>query len=122
MGNDDARPPFEQICDGRLNLVLGLTVECASCLIKDEDWRVRQECTSQGNSLPLTAREFYSAFSNQGIKPFGESADKLPGMCSFCSSDNLFLRSIKSRERDVFPKRSMEEFWLLRYYSDLLAQ
>jgi hypothetical protein len=51
--------------------------------IKDQDRRVFQESTSQGNALTLAAGETHASFPNQRLIALGKSADKFVGVGGF---------------------------------------
>ena len=74
MGDDDARllAFLHEDVEGLLDLVLALSIECAGCLIQENDLRLSHDSPSDGNSLLLATRQFESSFTDQSIEALWE--------------------------------------------------
>src|ERR1700746_1641488 len=63
---------------------LALIVECACCLVEDQDARVGDECTRDRNALALATRQVAAALSDEGVVALRELEDELMGSGERC--------------------------------------
>src|SRR2546423_15500338 len=62
--------------NGLLDFVLGRTIDGAGRVVEDEDARIGQQRTRNGDALALTAGKSHTAFANHRVVAFFEVADK----------------------------------------------
>ena len=67
MGNHQGRPAFHQLLNRVEDRGFGMNVQGAGGLVKYENGRVLEKCTSQGNTLSLSTREFHSTLTYQSV-------------------------------------------------------
>ena len=80
MGDDDGRPTDHQPLQCLLDQELGFGVDRGRRLVQDQDRRVPQHRSGDGQPLPLTAGELDSALTNQGLIPVRKLLDEVVGI------------------------------------------
>ena len=97
MCHDNGCTPHECLVDGRLNLSLGFSVQSRCCFVKQQDLRLTEECTSNGETLPLTTRNAHSTISDYRVIAIGQLLDK-----AVCMRDSTYVDDLIAI-RSVFP-------------------
>ena len=77
MGNDEGGSMNHQALQGLLDQVLRLRVQGRGRLVQDEDGRVFEDCPSNGDPLPLAARDPDPLLPDPGGIALGQGADEL---------------------------------------------
>ena len=122
MGDHKCRAPHREIFEGSLDLAFGLGIKCGSGLIQNEDWRVAQENPGDGHTLFLPARERYTAFAHDSIKPVWQLVDHIAQAGFFGGEADLFFGGVQSAIGDVFAQRTAKQEYILTDDPDLRAQ
>ena len=77
MGDDERRPlsdePFHRVQQSGLSFHINRTRR----LVEDENRRVFEECSRNGKTLALTARETHAAFADKRVVAIGQSNNKV---------------------------------------------
>ena len=122
MGDDEARTPDHQIVERRLHDLLALRIECGGCLIEDEDARILQDGTRDGNALTLTARDADTTLPDLRIVAVLQLCDEIMRIRRTRRLLDLRIRRIEASIADVLANRRGEQHRLLWYQPDLSAQ
>ena len=122
VGYDKAGAPFHQMFEGHLHLVLTLGIECAGGFVEDEDGRVSQDGSGNGNSLALSTGEGYSTLADHGLVAISQFLYKAVGMCCPSGGDDVTLGRLGSSVRDVVGDGGVEKEGVLAHHADLIAE
>src|SRR6266550_1662075 len=79
MGNQQRGAPLQETSNSFLNLVLGGAVNRAGRIIQDQNTRVGEQGTRNGDALALSAGEGDTALANDGLVAILKTGDK--GVC-----------------------------------------
>src|SRR5438876_4002894 len=79
MGDQQRGAPLQETSNSFLNLVLGGAVNRAGRIIQDQNMRVGEQGTCNGNALALSAGERDAALANDGLVAILKTGDK--GVC-----------------------------------------
>ena len=85
----ECRPAAQDVSQRALNLVLRRAVNRTGGVIQDEDARIGQEGTGNGDPLALSAGERYAPFAYHGVVPVFEAHDEIVGLGLFRHGLNL---------------------------------
>ena len=77
MGDDERGPLLDQPLNALLNQILGLRVNVGRGLVKHDDLRIVEQCPSDGEALPLAARELDTPLAYLRVVPVREVCDEL---------------------------------------------
>ena len=91
-----------EVVNGLLNDFFALRVERGGGFIQQQDRRITQNGTGDGDALLLTAGEIAPAFTGDGIVAIADLLDEFMGMRFFGSGDDFRLGGIKAAIADVF--------------------
>ena len=80
VGDDEARAVFHQMVEGFLDETLGGGVNTGGGFVEDEDRRVFQEGTGDGEALFFAYAEFHATLAELRVKPLGEPPDEILGV------------------------------------------
>ena len=80
--------------EGRLNVTLGLGIECRCCFVEDEDRRVLQDGARDRQTLTLSTREQYAIFPDEGVESGREAVDEFLGVGGFSRCFDAISRRI----------------------------
>src|SRR5215813_21868 len=105
-----------------LDDALALVVERAGRLVEDQDARIGDERTGDGETLALAAGQARAALADDGVVTIGKLEDEVMGAGHLRSVNGLFDRHRAVGERDVVAHRAVEQDALLRHHADLTAQ
>ena len=83
VGDDECRPALSEPFHCFQQRSLSLHIDRTSRLVEDENRRVLQECSSNGNALALTAGKTHPAFTNKGVVNSCALADLAAAVISF---------------------------------------
>src|SRR5436305_14940746 len=100
MRHTDNGSMFLKTIDRCLDIGFGASIERRGGFVEDDYWRVADECSRDGNSLPLTAGQAHPAFANLCLITFRETHNKVVapggsrgsfnfrlGRAAFCTTD-----------------------------------
>ena len=96
-------------------------VESAGRFVENQDARLLDKGTGQGNSLLLAARELSTAGADVLVDFIRVLAHEVPGVSFPESLLDLSVRCVRLAHKDVLLDRGIEEDWLLADVTDLLA-
>ena len=96
VSNDQRTATAHQLIQCGLDVALGLGIEGRSGLVEDQDRRILQNGTGDGQSLALTARQLDAVFADHGVQTIRQRINEFQRVCRFgCSADFFF--SVASR-------------------------
>lgn len=72
VGNNEGSATSHDVVKGFLDLLLTVFIESASCLIKEQDVRLTNDCSGNCNTLFLTSRKLRASDSSKDIIPLME--------------------------------------------------
>src|SRR5262249_39941360 len=84
--------------------------------------RILQNCTRDGDSLPLPAAQLRPALSDHGVVLPWERYNEFMCVSGFSSGDHFFLSRIQPAIEDVVANRAAEQNGLLWHYGHLRTQ
>src|SRR5580693_7723933 len=122
MGNDKHRSAAGDLGHVLLNNALALVVERARRLVEDEDARVGNQRTGDGDALPLAAGQAAAALSHDRVVAFRQFEDEVVGAGKLRRGNDTLGRQGGIGQRDVFPDRAVEQHVFLKHDADLAAQ
>src|SRR5216684_5735238 len=122
MGNDKHRSTAGDLRHVLLNDPLALIIESARRLVEDEDARVGNQRTGDGDALPLAAGQAAAALAHDRVVAFGQFEDEVVGARKLCRGDDTLGRQRGIGQRDVVPDRAVEQHVFLKHDADLAAQ
>ena len=76
VGDHHRRAPDHKPLERLLNQPLGLRIDRRGRFVQDQDGRVAQDGTGDGEALLLPARELDAALADHGVVPLGQPFDK----------------------------------------------
>ena len=106
MSDGDRCAVFGKFFQAFLDLSFTLIIQCTGSFIQDQDRRVFQEDTGNGNPLLLTTGETGTTFSDKGFILLWKFHDKVVDVCTFCSGNDLFVRGIRFSVGNIITDRS----------------
>src|SRR6476646_12205104 len=122
VGDHDSRTIANEIGDGLLHQTFRLSVECGGRLVQNENGCVDQNCTSDSQSLALTAGKKDAALADNRIVTLGHFANEVVRQSDQRCFFDLDVGGVRFAVSDVVANRVVEKDDLLSYQSDLLAQ
>src|SRR5258706_10105860 len=122
MGNDECSPALFQALEGFQQMRLSFRVQRARRFIQNQDWRILEESTCDGESLPLAAREGDPSFTDFGLVSLRHRHDKFVSARGTGCSLNLLNGYPWSSICDIFTNAGREQNRLLQHKCDVLAQ
>lgn len=98
MGNLHCRPTIlvPDSFDSLLNLCLGRTVQSGRSFVKQQNLRIADQGSSDGESLALTTAQRNTAVSYEGLVAIRETCYKLMDVCSFAGIPYRFIKAVCS--------------------------
>src|SRR5262249_28236633 len=103
MCDDDDRSSASNLSHILLNNELALVVERACCLVENEDAWVGNERASDGDPLPLTARQAAAPLTDDCVIALGQLENKVMGACECRCGDDALGRRGRIGQRDIVP-------------------
>src|SRR2546421_9787557 len=110
MGDQQRGALLQETSNRFLNLVLGSAVYCAGRIIQDENSRVGEQGSCNGDALALSTREGDATLTNDGLVAMLKSGDK--GICLSilrCLFHSWLLCLSSQAIGDVLRDRSREQ-------------
>jgi hypothetical protein len=108
VGNDQRGSSHQQLSHGILDEPLALGVQIAGGLVQDEDRRVLENGTGDGDALPLTSRQLDAPLADDRIVAVRQTLDELVGMGAPGSGLDLILGGARAGISNVLPNRAAE--------------
>ncbi len=121
MRDDDAGAPMHQSLERFVHEAFTFAVECRSGFIEQQDSRVRQNRTGDGDALTLTPGKFHAARTHHGFHAFGQTLDELRRIRQSAGLVNLILSGASFSVADIFADRATKQQNLLRHDRHLRA-
>ncbi len=123
MGDGEHGLAFHQAVEALLDRGLDLRVQRACGLVEDQDRRVLQQDTGNGNALALSAGQLDATFPHMGvIAPVAlqilQIGDETMGFRFLRCGDDLFPRGIGTAIGNVLRDRAMQQGRVLRDHAD----
>ena len=109
---------FQRILDPGL----GFHIDRTGAVIQDQDCRLHQKSSRDGNALFLPPGEVGAARFNMAVIALRHIHDKVVRLGRFCSRDDLFITCVGMTIPDVVPHRPREQDGFLRHDPDMGEQ
>ena len=122
VGNDQGGAALRQGIKGTLDLGFCHTVQCGSGFVQDENGRVFQEDTGNGDPLLLSAGEKRAPFAHIGVKALGHSQNIIENFCFPGGLHHFLHGGIGFAVADIFKHRIGKEENILLNDADVLVQ
>src|SRR5438874_954135 len=104
---------FHQLVQRIENELLRFSVKPGGRLIENQDWRVSDYCSRDGDALALAARKGDSAFANHRFVTIGHALDEFVSVGEPRSAHYLFMRSLGLAVGNVLRDRRPKQERLL---------
>ena len=122
VGDHEDRAAPQQRFDRVLHEAFALRVEGARRLVEDQDLRVAQDRSSDGDALTLAAREARARDPHFGLVALGQGLRELVHVRGVGRGAQLVFRRPGARIPDVVRNRSVEEEWFLAHDGHVCQQ
>src|SRR6185437_4160569 len=109
MGDHKRGPAAHQIAEAFLDQGLGFGIEARCGFVENQDARVGQDRSRNGNALFLTSRELDAALADNRVVAVLETFGKLVHARRAAGREDFVFSSPRAAERDVFADRAIEE-------------
>src|SRR4026207_1798016 len=80
MRDQQCCPPSKNPAHRPLDLIFGITIDRTRRVINNQDARISQESTSNGNSLALAARKGHTTLTDNRLVAVGKIYNELMGL------------------------------------------
>src|SRR5664280_945034 len=122
VGDDEAGPAGHQLCHCFLDAYFRSGIDTACSFIENQDGRVCQDHTCDGQQLLLTSRDIGGLFIEDGAVSFRQTSDEVIGMRSLGSSHDLLLRRVVAPVGNILTDRAVEKPGILEDHTKHGAQ
>src|SRR5450756_782038 len=122
LGHDEDGALAVQAQQSLLDVSLGVDIDCTRTVVQDEDARLEEQGSGNGDALLLTPREVAATFLHHRVVSFRSTENELLGLRSLRSRFHLLLTGVGTAVAYVVPKRSGEEHGLLQRNANMAAQ
>ena len=120
--DDQARAAFHQAVHGLLDVFFSARIDVRGRLVEDEDVRVREERTADGDELPLALRDVVAGVGEQGLVSFGQGGRDLVDVAEGGGAFEVLLRGVRLGVAHVAADRVREEDRILQNDAHEIAQ
>src|SRR5437879_3042804 len=118
QGRAARRGPLQRVHNGSL----GSRIQAGGRLIQNQDRRVPQNRTRDGDPLLLPPGEGRASLRHYSLVAVGESLNELVGVGRDRRGGDLFVAGTRTPKRDVFADGAPEQQLVLQNQANLLAQ
>ena len=94
-------------------------VDAGGGFVQDDDRRVLEDGTGNGDALPLTAGERAAALADNRVVAVRQRHDKVMAAGFLRRCDHLRLGGIRFAEQDVCANGVVEEIYVLKHHGDV---
>ena len=101
---------------------LALVVQCAGGLVEDQDARVGEQGSGDGDALALASGKAGSLLAHHGVVALGQLADEFMGAGQLGCMNDGFERCGRIDDGDVLAHAAVEEGVLLQDHAHLHSQ
>ena len=122
MSNDKTGAVLQQATHGALNEQLGTSIDRTGRLVQNENLRVADESTGNGEQLLLPLRNIGAFFVEHGLVAIGQGANKVIRKCSFGGCYHFFLAGSLASIGNVGHNRVVIQPGVLQNHTKLVAQ
>ena len=122
MRDDNARPARHDALQRILDQGFGFAIERTGGFVQNQNTRVFQNHTRQGDTLFFAAAQTVAALAHDRVVALGERVDERVGFGDACGGDDLVVRGIAPAVGDVLGDRAVEQEHLLADQPDGAAQ
>src|SRR6266446_4483607 len=122
VGDDECRPALSEPFHCFQQRSLSLHIDRTSRLVEDENRRVLQECSSNGNALALTAGKTHAAFTNKSVVTIRQADNKLVRIGGPGRSYDFILASAGTAICDVLGDAGRKQDRFLKDDTELVAE
>ena len=120
--DDHRRPALHQPVERLDDRALRCGIEAGCRLVENEDRRVADDGTGNGNPPPLAPRQRHSALADHRAVPVRHVDDEVVRVRELGGPDRVFGRRIGAAIGDVFPDGAAEQQRILQHEADLITQ
>jgi hypothetical protein len=105
-----------------LNAGLSAGIHAAGGLIQDQDGRIREHGSGDGEELRLPLAEVAGTLRWHGLIDLGQPTNEMVGVRDSGRPHDLLIRGIQATEADVLHDRGGEQESVLQHHPELAAQ
>src|SRR5690625_684107 len=122
VGDGQGGTARADLIEGAENRVLGARIERRSGFVENQDGRVFQQYTGDGDALFFTAGELQTALAHHGVETLRQLCNKVIEVRQLSGTVNGRGRGIGSAVGDIVVDGVVEQHSVLRNHADGLAQ
>ena len=122
LGNDELGRVGQVACQSCANLGVGLGVDGAGGVVKNQDPGATQQSAGDAQALLLATRDVGTALLNPGVVALGEAVDKLVGAGQVRGLADLLVGGVRIAPAQVLGDRAAKQHVFLQHHGDLVAQ
>src|SRR5579883_1628200 len=122
MGDDERGAVRGNLVEARLDLALGLSVECRGRLVENEDARSLEDDPRDGDALLFAARELQAAFADHAAIAVGKRGDEGMDARMACRLLDLGVGGARTAIGDVVAHGVVEQDGVLRHDANGAAE
>src|SRR2546422_2801376 len=118
VGDDESGAAPTQRLQSILDQRFALTVEARCGLVKNQNFRLGENCASNSHALALSTPQLHAAFADNGVITIGKTVDKLLAVGDATGFDNLFPGCVWVSKADVLRDSAVKQEVILEYYAE----
>ena len=122
VSDDEGGTADHELVERILHDLLAFRIECGGRFVKDEDLRILQDRSCDGDALALTAGEDEAAIADLGIDAARQTLNEFLCIRGANGIPDLFIRRIQTTVEDIFFDGGIEEERILRHEADVVAK
>src|SRR5947207_1492451 len=122
MGDHQRGAMMHQFLQRRLHQRFALGIERRCCLVEQQQRRVAQDRTRNGDTLALPSRQRHAAFAELRLESTRQAADEFGGVSKLGGTLDLGVIGIGPAEADVFARGRGEHHGILGHQRDTRTQ
>ena len=122
VGDDEGGTADHEFVERILHDLFALRIERGSRFVEDEDLRILQDRSCDGDALALTAGEDETAIADLGIDAARQAMNEFLCIRGPNGIPDLFIRRIQTAIENIFFDGGIEEECILRHKADVVTK
>ena len=122
VSDDEGGTADHELVERILHDLLAFRIECGGRFVQDEDLRILQDRSCDGDALTLTAGEDEAAIADLGIDATRQTLNEFLCIRGANGIPDLFIRRIQATVEDIFFDGGIEKECILRHEADVVAK
>ena len=122
VSDDEGGTADHELVERILHDLLAFRIKCGGRFVKDEDLRILQDRSCDGDALALTAGEDEAAIADLGIDAARQTMNEFLCIRGTNGIPDLFIRRVQATVEDIFFDGGIEEERILRHEADVVTK